>query len=249
MSELIYYDLKGAATITPSLPVQVAREMGRRIVSGAYAASEMIDDENALADRYQVSRVVIRDAVKILVGKGLLEVRRGRGTRVRPRDQWMMWDDDVLAWHLTATPNPKFLDELLDIRKAIEPVAASWAAERASDEDIKRIGAACVAMENEKGSIENFIVADARFHRAVLRAAHNEFLTAMESVIYSALLLSVRVTNQDPRENAVSVPIHRELYEAIASRNGPLAKRAVEKMLTSVCDRLAQACKSVRAYS
>lgn len=241
MSELIYYDLKGAATITPSLPVQVARELGRRIVAGTYAPDVMIDEENALAERYQVSRVVIRDAVKILVGKGLLEVRRGRGTRVRPRAQWIMWDDDVLAWHLTATPDPKFLAELLDIRTAVEPVAALWAAERGTEEDIRLIEQACIEMESEHGSVDNFIIADAHFHRAVLRAAHNEFLTAMESVIYSALLMSVRITNQDPRENEVSLPVHREVYEAIAARDGVKAQRAVETMLESVRTRLQQA--------
>ena len=87
MNEMSYYDLKQVSGLVPSLSTQVARELGRRIVSGAYTPEALIEDEAALAGRYHVSRSVIRDAVKILVGKGLLEVRRGIGTRVRSRAQ------------------------------------------------------------------------------------------------------------------------------------------------------------------
>lgn len=238
MSELVYYDLKRSATMTPSLPVQVAREMGRRIVSGTYEPGTMIDDEMALADRYQVSRVVVRDAVKILVGKGLLDVRRGIGTKVRPRDQWVLWDDDVLAWHITAPPNGAFVNQLMDIRLAFEPKASRWAAERASKEDLADIEAACIGMEQETGSVEKFVIADAKFHRAVLRAAHNEFLTAMEGVIYSALLVSVKITNKDPRHNDTSIPFHRKLYEAIAAGDADLAETLTTDLLSDACRRL-----------
>lgn len=238
MSEMVYYDLKQAAKMTPSLPVQVARELGRRIVAGTFEPDTLIDDENKLAERYQVSRVVIRDAVKILVGKGLLDVRRGIGTKVRPRNQWVLWDDDVLAWHITAPANPKFLRQLMDIRLAFEPKAARWAAERASEKDIIEIESACLKMEAEKGSVEKFIVADALFHKAVLRAAHNEFLSAMEGVIYSALLVSVKITNQDPRENDESIRFHREVYQAIADKDAKKAERLTENLLKDASARL-----------
>ncbi|WP_158971590.1 FadR/GntR family transcriptional regulator [Paraglaciecola sp. L3A3] len=238
MSELVYYDLKRAAKMTPSLSIQVARELGRRIVAGTFEPGSLIEDENALADRYQVSRVVVRDAVKILVGKGLLDVRRGIGTKVRPRNEWILLDDDVLAWHITATPKIEFISQLMDVRLAFEPKAAKWAAERASTEDLKEIDDACIRMEQETGSLEKFIVADALFHKAVLRAAHNEFLNAMEGVIYSALLVSVRITNQDPRNNSDSVAYHREVYEAIANRDGGLAEKLTEKLLNDALRRL-----------
>lgn len=238
MSELVYYDLKRSSTMTPSMPVQVARELGRRIVAGTYKADEILDEENTLAERFKVSRVVIRDAVKILVGKGLLDVRRGIGTRVKPRNQWIMLDDDVLAWHLSTTPNIDFLKQLMEIRLSFEPKAARWAAERATDEELLDITQAYVAMENERGSIENFVIADALFHRAVLRAAHNEFLQAMEGVIYSALLVSIRITNRDPRDNKKSVPLHKEVQQAILARDGDLAEQLTENLLKAASDKL-----------
>lgn len=240
MSELIYYDLKQAAGMAPSLSTQVARELGRRIVAGTYESGSLIDDETALTKRYQVSKVVIRDAVKILVSKGLLDVRRGIGTKVRSRNHWVIWDDDVLAWHLSAPPNKDFLRQLMDIRLAFEPKAARWAAERATEEDIVEIDKACFRMENEKGSVEDYIVADALFHRTVLLAARNEFLKAMEGVIYSALLVSIRITNRDPRNNADSIPFHRAVYNAIASRDGDLAESLTQELLSDARHRLSE---------
>ena len=238
MSELIFYDLKQIAGLAPSLSAQVSRELGRRIVSGTYAPGDLVEDEAALAERYKVSRSVIRDAVKILVGKGLLEVRRGIGTRVRSRANWGLLDDDVLAWYQSAPPNGEILRQLMDIRLVFEPKAARWAADRATDEERAQIGTAIERMEDETASVEDFVIADAVFHRSILRAAHNEFLAAMEGVIFSALLSSIRLTNRDPRENEDSIPFHREVYEAIAVQDGERAERVMEMLLGDAGRRL-----------
>jgi DNA-binding FadR family transcriptional regulator len=238
MNELVYYDLKRAAKMTPSLSVQVAKEIGRRIVAGSLEANTLLEEENTLAERYQVSRVVVRDAVKILVGKGLLDVRRGIGTKVRPRREWTLLDDDVLAWHITAPTNQVFISQLMDVRLAFEPKAAKWAAERGDEDAVKEIENAVIGMEQESGSLEKFIVADALFHRAVLRAAKNEFLTSMEGMIYSALLVCVRITNQDPRTNSDSIKFHRNVYEMIAKGDGVGAEALTEKLLKDAIRRL-----------
>ncbi|EWH10257.1 GntR family transcriptional regulator [Catenovulum agarivorans DS-2] len=238
MSELVYYDLKSSASMAPSLPVQVARELGRRIVAGTFEVGSLMDEEGKLSERFQVSRVVIRDAIKILVSKGLLDVRRGIGTKVRPRDQWILWDDDVLAWHIAASPNPEFLKQLMDIRIAFEPKAARWAAQRGSMEAILNIEKAVIKMELEKNTTEKFIVADALFHKAVLCAANNEFLNSMEGVIYSALLMSVNVTNRDTQQNEATIAIHRQVFEAIQKSDGDLAEKLTEQLLSEAAGRL-----------
>ncbi len=235
---MIYYDLKQVAGLAPSLATQVAREIGRRIVSNSYAPGDLVEDEGALAERYQVSRSVIRDAVKILVGKGLLEVRRGIGTRVRSRSSWGLLDDDVLAWYQSAPPDADMLRQLMDIRLVFEPKAARWAAERGSAEAHQQIGAAVERMEAEKGSVEDFVVADAVFHRSILRATENEFLVALEGIIFSALLSSIRLTNVDPRSNEASLPFHRSVYEAIAARDGDRAEKVMEQLLGDTGRRL-----------
>ena len=239
MNELLYYDLKETSGLTPSLATQIAREIGRRVVAGSHEVGGLLEDEAALAARYQVSRSVIRDAVKILVGKGLLEVRRGIGTRVRERARWGLLDDDVLAWHQSAPPSADFLRQLMDLRLVIEPKAARWAAERGTEEGHTLIASAQARMEAEKGAIEDFVVADALFHRSILRAANNELLQAMEGVIYSALLDSIRLTNSDPRENEESIPFHRAVTDQIIRRNGQKAEDQMEKLLADAHRRLA----------
>lgn len=238
MSELLYYDLKEVAGLAPSLSSQVAREIGRRIVSGNYLPGELIEDESALALRYQVSRSVVRDAVKILAGKGLLEVRRGIGTRVRPRAAWGLLDDDVLAWYQSAPPSAEVLRQLLEMRVVVEPKAARWAAERRSDEVLGIVRSAMEHMEEGKGSVEEWVEADAIFHRSILRASQNEFLGAIEGVIFSALLSSIRLTNKDPRGNEESLLLHREVYEAIVAREPQRAEQAMERLLGDTKRRL-----------
>lgn len=240
MTEMLYYDLKESSGLSPSLATQIAREIGRRVVAGNYAVGELLEDETALAARFQVSRSVIRDAVKILVGKGLLEVRRGIGTRVRERHRWGLLDDDVLAWHQSAPPRADFLRQLMDLRLVIEPKAARWAAERGSEDGHLLIADAQERMEQEKGSIEDFVIADALFHRSIIRASNNELLRSMEGVIYSALLSSIRLTNNDPRDNEQSIPFHRAVTDQILKRNGVKAESHMEKLLADANRRLAE---------
>jgi len=218
MSEATFYDLKGTSGLAHSLADQVARELGRRIVASRYRPGELIENEATLAERYEVSRTVVRDAVKILVGKGMLDVRRGIGTRVRSRRAWALLDDDVMAWHLDAPPRADFLRHLTDMRVIVEPEACRWAAQRGSEEAIDEVMSALSAMEAEEGSLEDFVIADASFHRAILHAADNEILSAMEGLIFSALLISIRLTNSDARRNADSLPFHRDVAAAIVAR-------------------------------
>ncbi|MEL6965706.1 MAG: FadR/GntR family transcriptional regulator [Pseudomonadota bacterium] len=238
MMEMLYYDLKEGSGLATSLATQIAREIGRRVVAGSYDVGDLLEDEGALASRYQVSRSVIRDAAKILVGKGLLEVRRGIGTRVRERHHWGLLDDDVLAWHQSAPASSEFLKQLMDIRLVIEPKAARWAAERGTKDGHALIAEAQDRMEQEKGAIEDFIVADALFHRAILRAANNELLLSMEGVIYSALLSSIRLTNADPRDNDKSIAFHRGVTDQILQRNGAKAESRMERLLADANRRL-----------
>ena len=149
MTEILYYDLKEAKMLAPGLATQISRELGRRIVSGGYAEGDLIEDETTLAGRFGVSKSAIREGIKLLVGKGLLNVRRGSGTRVCQRNQWMLLDDDVLAWHQSITPHPGFLSQLMDMRRMMEPQAASWAADFGSQSAHDEIERAHHRMEVE----------------------------------------------------------------------------------------------------
>ena len=238
MSETIFYNLIEPSGNPPTLSSQVAGEIGRQIVCEDYPAGELIEDESALAERYHVSRSVIRDAVKMLAGKGLLEVRRGIGTRVRSRSNWGLYDDDVMAWSQSAPPNPDRLWKLLELRQVIEPKAARWAAERGLDSAHKDIKIALKAMYDNLSGGEKFVIADAGFHRSILRATENEFLIAMEGVIFSALLSSIRLTNSSPEYSIPSMGAHAAVCEAILARNADSAEDAMYNLLVGACNNL-----------
>ena len=240
MSELLFYDLKDSAGVVPSLSTQICRELGRRIVAGHLREGELIDDETRLSERFGVSKPVIREAVKLLVGKGMLEVRRGHGTRVRRRASWALLDDDVLAWHQAIEPRSDFLRQLMDVRQVIEPKAAAWGARTATEPQVDAIRLAHAKMKAAP-SVQDFVVADALFHRSVLRAANNEVLMAMEGVIFSSLLSSIRLTNTDPRENKRSIPLHAAVLNAIEARDANAAEAAMNEHLSDTRTRLAGA--------
>src|SRR5919108_94538 len=108
----------------------VVHEIGVRIVRGELEPGDTLP-ENGLADEPAVSRTVVREAIKVLAAKRLVESRPKTGTRVRPRRDWNLLDPDVLAWQVEAGADTDFLAQALEVRRMIEPAAARLAAERA----------------------------------------------------------------------------------------------------------------------
>lgn len=113
-----------------------------------------------------------------------------------------------------------------------------------TEDQFLEIETAQLRMEEDSHSIEDFVVADALFHRAILRAENNEILLSMEGVIFSALLSSIRLTNSDPRENVNSIPFHRKVLEAIKARDHTLAEAMMTAHLSDTSQRLEGALKA-----
>src|SRR5262249_42971176 len=125
-----------------SLHGQVAHDIGRRILGGLVKPGELLPSETELSQQLGVSRTALREAIKVLAGKGLIESRPKTGTRVRPRESWNFLDPDVLTWAFDGNAAEHYIDELYELRRVIEPAAAAFAAERASVADIARMEAA-----------------------------------------------------------------------------------------------------------
>ena len=238
MREALFYDLKGVSPLTTSLATQIACDLGRQIVAGSYVEGSLIDDEDDLAARYRVSRTAVRDAIKILCGKGLLYTRRGVGTQVQSHNYWAWFDNDVLAWHQSIDPNKELMFQFLDLRQMIEPQAAFWAAERASEEKIAEIEASYEAMAKPDLTTQDFVLVDAVFHQTIMRSTDNHFLGAFEGIIFSALLMSIRLTNKNPISNADSLVFHKNVSDAIAKRDKHGARERMQELLSDVHKRL-----------
>jgi GntR family transcriptional regulator, galactonate operon transcriptional repressor len=224
----------------PNLFAHVADELGMRIVRGDISPGDPFPIEADLGQEFGASRSVIREVVKSLAAKGLLESRTRTGIRVLPEERWNLFDADVLEWRYTAMAPEAFFKELFEIRRMIEPEAASLAAQRGSHDEIAAIEAAYAAMELASAKSDKAIEADLRFHRAILAAAHNPLLHQMASLIGVGLLVSFRIS-KDTFD--VFLPGHKDVLVAIKRRRPEAARKAMDTMLSGTRDFLEQEAK------
>lgn len=220
---------------------QVVHNLGRQILAGSIRPGDPLPQETALCDQMGVSRTVIREAIKSLAAKGLVESRAKRGTIVLPARSWNYLDPDVLQWQTDSDVNGQQLSFLTEFRQALEPVAAALAAERASDAQLQAISSACSDMEIATESVETFLAADLRFHTAILHATGNPFFAPVANVISASLESSLRVTNRQPADNRDSVPVHQDVMNAICARDSSAAEQAMRALLRDAAQRIENA--------
>jgi DNA-binding FadR family transcriptional regulator len=211
-----------------------ARIVGEDLPAGATLFSGDLEQE------FQVSKTVVREALKVLAAKGLVESRQKRGTIVRPRSAWRLLDPDVVRWRDGGHPDDGFLENLSEVRQIIEPAAAQLAAVRRNEHDLERLEAALEAMIASGDDAEKIVAADLLFHRSLLAAAHNELLTQMEVVLSSGLQVRDRFVHHSTNWSD-SVPTHRAVLDAIREGDADAAHRGVERLLTQAAADLAAA--------
>jgi DNA-binding FadR family transcriptional regulator len=220
---------------------QVVDDLGCRIVGGKVKPGDPLPQEWTLCDQLGVSRTVIREAIKSLAAKGLVESRAKRGTIVRPAQTWNYLDPEVLDWQARTDVDGRHLFHLTELRQTIEPPAARMAAERATDEHLRRIARACEEMERTADSVEDFLRADIQFHVEILHATENPFFAPIANVISASLASSLRLTNRQPADNHASVPVHQKVMKAICARKPTTAQAAMRSLLNEAVDRIERA--------
>jgi DNA-binding FadR family transcriptional regulator len=194
---------------------RVAHQIGRRVVSGEIPEGALLPREAEFADEFGVSRQAVREALKVLAAKGLVASRRRTGTQVLPRGDWNLLDPDVLAWHAAGRLPPKLLDDLVELRRLIEPAAAALAAERRAETAIAGIAAALDRMEASGGEIDAFNFADAEFHAAIFAASGNDLIDRLSTILRPLLEASFSLDENLRSDHAGTGGLHRSLYEAI----------------------------------
>jgi GntR family transcriptional regulator, galactonate operon transcriptional repressor len=245
------HDRTALRPLKRNLREQLVEQIGADIVRGRLKPGEALPNEEALLARYDVSRTVLREALNVLSGKGLLDARPRRGTIVRPRAEWSQLDPAVLGWHDDPTePSVDTLDHLMELRRIIEPPAAALAARRALPEDRAAIAKAYQAMVATEGEPLAFAESDVRFHVACLRACRNEFMLPVAHAIRTSLLTSIRITNRDSEINrTISMPLHKAICDAILARDPERARQAMQKHLDDAESRRAALARKRRAPS
>lgn len=194
--------------------------LGSWIASGKVRPGEALKVEAGLCAELGVSRTVIREAIKTLVAKGMLDVGPKVGTRVTPVRSWNLFDVQVVGWLAEHGLPESFVMDLLDLRRTIEPTAVRWACERATPKQIAEIQAAYQMLAASLGDKDEYNRADTLFHEAVLAASHNQFIERMVPALGALLAVSFEVSSTVPDELGLTLPLHKEIADAIASRDG-----------------------------
>jgi len=226
---------------------EIVHSIGEDIVSGRIATGERLPGDQELMQRFAASRTALREAMKVLASKGLIEARQRTGTRVRPRADWDLLDADVLSWHSPDSISETFTADLVELRELLEPVAARLAASRATAEDLERIEAAYKDMERTVDDYEAFYVADLDFHLAVLNASHNQLLQRLSSIVGTVLGLGFSMQKQARIPLRESLPSHYQVFEGIRERKGRQAERAMRIVIGRGKNTLSQRHKLMHA--
>lgn len=198
-----------------SLTQQIVNDLGQAIVRGQYDKDNPFPIEADLCSQFGVSRSVLREAVKMLTSKGLLRARPRQGTWVQPEEFWNLMDPDVLRWLLDRKFSIDLLADFTEVRLAIEPKAAAFAAQRATDDQKAAIAAALERMRAAERGEDDALGSDIAFHVAILEASNNRFFMQLRDLVETALRISIRLTNQYKGVALASVADHTAIYQAI----------------------------------
>jgi DNA-binding FadR family transcriptional regulator len=220
-------------SLRKSLYNKVAHDLGQRIVRGDYRPGTLLPNEAECGQIYKVSRTAVREAVKMLSAKGLIQSRPKIGSRVEPRTSWNLLDRDVLGWYCATVDFQKFAHDVQLIRFMIEPEAAALSAMNRSPAQMAEIDAAYRAMAEGVDDEAAWNAADVRFHLAVLNASGNEFIPPFGRVIESLLANLFSVTVGYLRNRLKVLPLHEAILEAIKAKKPEAARRAVRRLLES----------------
>ncbi|MEU1477524.1 FadR/GntR family transcriptional regulator [Streptomyces sp. NPDC001668] len=195
---------------------RVLDSLGPAITAGEYPPGSVLRTDE-LAQSFDVSRSVMREAVRVLESMHLVESRRRVGVTVRPKAEWNVYDPQVIRWRLAGADRPQQLRSLTVLRSAIEPVAAGLAAKHATAEQCAQLTECALGMvANSKGHrLEGYLFHDIAFHRVILNASGNEMFARLGDVVAEVLTGRTRheVMFEDPDPAAVT--LHVRLAEAV----------------------------------
>lgn len=215
---------------------QVADGIGTGIVRGDIAPGDALPSEMRICETLEVSRTVVREAIRTLTGKGLVESRAKSGTRVRAPEEWNYLDPDVLRWLSEMTDVDTYLAKLFQLRNSVEPAAAAIAATTATQECLDRLRDAFEGMEAAQDN-EEFIVADIAFHKRIYFATQNEFFWPIAQMFDVSLRRSFTIAaGGDHRPRGLSE--HRDVLMAIERRDPVDARQKAILLLNHSADDL-----------
>lgn len=219
-----------------SVTYDVTHHLGREIINGAYPPGAILPNEAEICAQFDVGRSAVREAVKMLTAKGLVDSRPGRGTQVLPSQGWNFFDREVLMWLREGNVQPSIIVELLQLRIGVEPKAAELAAKSGTDEQIAAIARAYDQMCAAASGRIDPVSADGSFHEAIIVATNNRFFQPFGSLIRTALTVTAPTTNAIFGHSVGDLVAHKATLDAILARSPDKAHACMLGMLEAVLD-------------
>lgn len=211
----------------------VTAELVDRIVRGLHLPGTALPPEPALCETFSVSRTVVREAVKMLQEKGLVQVRHGTGTTVNPSQLWNMLDELVLAATIAEDETLEILDDLVVTRRLLEADMANVAARVATDQAVDRMRALVDRMDELVGDHVTYADHDRAFHDTIMQASGNRIARAVVRSLESQVINTARYMGRPQRALCVaSNRGHRRIYERIAAHDPEGAAKAMFTHIT-----------------
>lgn len=212
---------------------QLVQQLGQMIVSGDLGADRPLVPEE-IGQRFEVSRTVVRESLRVLEAKGLVSARPNVGTRVRPVSDWNLLDPDIIEWRAFGPQRDDQRRELGELRWTIEPLAARLAAGHGRDDVQQRLSDMVEIMGHAMGQGDalTFSRADAEFHSLLIQVAGNRMLEHLSGIVSSALQVSGGPVTGCERPNEASLVQHGRIVDALAAGDGTAAEAAVRQLLT-----------------
>jgi DNA-binding FadR family transcriptional regulator len=200
------------------------------IVSGRYPSGTLLPPEPVLCQSFDVSRSVVREAMKVLEEKGLAHARQGHGTTISPPDEWNLLDPAVLHATIRADETMQILDQLVDVRVALESAMARTAARSMSDSDLAELGELLEQMGMQLHDPERYLVTDTRYHDFIMRCSGNRLGRSIIRAIHPHARASSRYSPPaDDEDIRVAHLGHTAIYERLQEHDADGAAAAMQE--------------------
>jgi len=184
---------------------------------------------------FGVSRVVVREVTRTLAAKGMVTAKARVGTKVSDPAQWNWLDPQVLEWRVKIGLDQVFLLQLTQVRLALEPAAASLAAENRTEQDLMALRTALKGMYGSGDNHQKFSKADRGFHDAIIAATHNPFFYAFNSATEVAISRFLGVISLSVKANEKthirSAAQHEKILEGVRAKKPKAAAQAMVRVI------------------
>lgn len=220
-----------------SVPERLSVDIERLILEGQLAPGDRLPPERELAELLGVSRVSVREGLRELENRGLVDRKPGRGTIVMKPGERSNGGDVTLE--VVANLRPE-LHDIMELRAIVEPPIARITAARATPRDLAQLRELVEAMESESQS-ERYAELDRAFHQSIAQYAHNPLLELINEQIATQIAPSRSSRYQTQERRAISSASHRRIYEAIAAGDGALAEDEARAHVLDISQQIARA--------